>query len=258
MNKKILKHLTVTGFASSSDLSNCEVLEKELNEAKGRLKLSKKDVKNAKQKLDKALEEVIIKIDAKKKELADLQKQREAALKKEQDAVKAQRIMDNITQVSSLITAAAKTLKAFWGPQLPIGIALVAAMFAAFAAAKAKAAKVSGFAKGGWTGPGTYRDNTGEKVSGYVHQEEYVVRRGPAFKHRELLEAINKDDKKLIINRLNKFAPSHSTSVVVENEGPNKRLDQLIQLNRNSKEEVIVIGNKTIIKKGNSTKTIYN
>ncbi len=73
MNKKILKHLTVTGFASSSDLSNCEVLEKELNEAKGRLKLSKKDVKNAKQKLDKALEEVIIKIDAKKKELKETQ-----------------------------------------------------------------------------------------------------------------------------------------------------------------------------------------
>jgi prefoldin subunit 5 len=73
MNKKILKHLTVTGFASSSDLSNCEVLEKELNEAKGRLKLAKKDVKNAKQKLDKALEEVIIKIDTKKKELKETQ-----------------------------------------------------------------------------------------------------------------------------------------------------------------------------------------
>lgn len=73
MKKSILKHLTVTGFASSSDLSNCEVLEKELNEAKGRLKLAKKDVKNAKQKLDMALEEVIIKIDTKKKELKETQ-----------------------------------------------------------------------------------------------------------------------------------------------------------------------------------------
>jgi prefoldin subunit 5 len=73
MKKNILKHLTVTGFASSSDLSNCEVLEKELNEAKGRFKLAKKDVKEAKQKLNLALEEVITKIEAKKKELKETQ-----------------------------------------------------------------------------------------------------------------------------------------------------------------------------------------
>jgi prefoldin subunit 5 len=71
--KKILKHLTVTGFTNSEDLSNCEVLETELNEAKGRLKLAKKDVKEAKQKLNLALEGVITKIETKKKELKETQ-----------------------------------------------------------------------------------------------------------------------------------------------------------------------------------------
>lgn len=73
MKKHILKHFTVTGFASSSDLSKCEVLEKELNEAKDRSKLAKKDVKGAKLKLNQALEEVIAKIEAKKKELRETQ-----------------------------------------------------------------------------------------------------------------------------------------------------------------------------------------
>ena len=73
MKKKILKHLTVTGFANSTDLSNCEILENELNEAKGRFKLAKKDVKDAKQKLNQALEEVINKIENKKKEIKETQ-----------------------------------------------------------------------------------------------------------------------------------------------------------------------------------------
>ena len=73
MKKNIRKHLTVVGFANSTDLSNCEILENELNEAKGRLKLAKKDVKDAKKKLNQALEVVIHKIENKKKELKETQ-----------------------------------------------------------------------------------------------------------------------------------------------------------------------------------------
>jgi prefoldin subunit 5 len=73
MKKNILKHLTVVGFANSTDLSNCEILENELNEAKGRFKLAKKDVKDAKQKLNQALEEVMNKIENKKKEIKETQ-----------------------------------------------------------------------------------------------------------------------------------------------------------------------------------------
>ena len=73
MKTEILKHLTVTGFANSTDLSNCEILENELNEAKGRLKLAKKEVKDAKQKLNLALEEVMNGIENKKKEIEETQ-----------------------------------------------------------------------------------------------------------------------------------------------------------------------------------------
>ena len=73
MKKEILKHLTVTGLANNTDVSNCEILENELNEAKGRLKLAKKDVKDAKQKLNQALEELINKIEIKKEELEETQ-----------------------------------------------------------------------------------------------------------------------------------------------------------------------------------------
>ena len=74
MKKNILRHLTVAGFVNSTDLSNCEILENELNEAKGRFKLAKKDVKVAKQKLNQALEEAINKIENKKKEIKETQK----------------------------------------------------------------------------------------------------------------------------------------------------------------------------------------
>ena len=73
MKKNTLKHLTVVGFANSTDLSNCEILENELKEAKGRFKLAKKDVKDAKQKLNQALEEVINTIENKKKEIKETQ-----------------------------------------------------------------------------------------------------------------------------------------------------------------------------------------
>lgn len=73
MKKNILKHLTVAGFAPGIDLSNCEILENELNEAKGRFKLAKKDVKDAKQKLNQALEEVINEIENKKKKIIETQ-----------------------------------------------------------------------------------------------------------------------------------------------------------------------------------------
>jgi len=51
MKKNILKHITLVGFVDSKDLSNSEILENELVEAKGRLKLAKKEVEDAKQKL---------------------------------------------------------------------------------------------------------------------------------------------------------------------------------------------------------------
>jgi hypothetical protein len=204
-------------------------------------------------------------VDAKKKEIETLKKQREEALKNEEKAIRAQRALDTVTQVSSLITASADIFKSFAKIPVvgvPLAIGMIATMFGAFAAAKIKASSSAGFAKGGWTGEGGDKDHTGERVAGVVHGEEYVVKRGPAHRFREVLEAINKDDRRLVINRFEKLKPDLSggttiNQVTVENEGPNKRLDQLIQLNKKrSKEEVFELGNQTIIHKGLTTRTI--
>ncbi|MFC6490904.1 hypothetical protein [Nitratireductor sp. GCM10026969] len=45
---------------------------------------------------------------------------------------------------------------------------------------------VTGYDTGGWTGSGDRR-----RVSGVVHQEEFVVRAGPAERYRPMLEAMN-------------------------------------------------------------------
>jgi phosphoenolpyruvate-protein kinase (PTS system EI component) len=71
MKKNMLKRLAVAGITNSSDLTKCEILEKELNEAKGRFKLAKKDVKDANQKLSQALEEVFNKMENRKKDIKE-------------------------------------------------------------------------------------------------------------------------------------------------------------------------------------------
>jgi len=73
MKKNSLKHLTVTGFATGTDLSDCDLLESKHKEAKDRLKLAEKDVKDAKQKLNLALEEKVNKIENRKKKIKETQ-----------------------------------------------------------------------------------------------------------------------------------------------------------------------------------------
>lgn len=145
---------------------------------------------------------------------------------------------------------------------------LLAALTAAAGALQAgiiAAKPIPQFAKGGWTGNGTYKDSTGERVAGVVHEKEFVVKRGPAYKFREVLEAINKDDRTMIFNKFNKLSPDLGgttvNNVVVENDGPNKRLDSVIAEQRklNSKlsnESIQLIGNTKVIRKGSNLRTI--
>jgi len=70
MEKIILKHLTVKGFVLGDDLTNCENLQKKLDEAKFKLKMAKKEVALAKKNLSFAVEESLKKIEIDKKVLA--------------------------------------------------------------------------------------------------------------------------------------------------------------------------------------------
>jgi hypothetical protein len=144
----------------------------------------------------------------------------------------------------------------------------IAAITAAAAAAVVGATGGKKFAKGGWTGDGTQKDETGERVAGVVHEKEFVVKRGQASKYREVLEAINRDDRKAIYNNFTKLEPEFASvnNVTVENSGPNNRLDrinsQLYQLNRTmtpkkiQREEMMVSGSTVVIRKGNSVRVI--
>jgi hypothetical protein len=166
-----------------------------------------------------------------------------------------------------------------WGALAgPAGMALAAAaviknqiamainIAAIVAATAAGIAGIGKYAKGGWTGNGKDRDSTGERVAGIVHEREFVVRKGPAHKFRDVLEAINRDDKRMIFNSFNKLNPemvggTTVNNVVVQNEGPNKRLDQVIieqrKLNKRlSLESVQEFGTMTVIKRGQSVRTI--
>jgi hypothetical protein len=217
---------------------------------------------------------------AKQKELDALKKQRAQALVDEETARRkahtialAALVADKAAAIAEIImnlkVANEKAVKmfpvSFGQPWVAINTVSAIASIAAIAAAVAAAASAK-YAKGGWTGDGRYRDETGERMAGIVHEKEFVVRKGPAYKYREVLEAINKDDRSLIVNRFNKLSPellggTTINNVVVENEGPNKRLDkvneQLRQLNRKQvREEVLIIGHTTIIKRGNTTRLI--
>ena len=59
------------------------------------------------------------------------------------------------------------------------------------------------FAKGGFTGRGHQRDETGERVAGIVHEDEFVIDKKKTKKYRPLLDAIHRDDQLAIASALN-------------------------------------------------------
>ncbi len=170
----------------------------------------------------------------------------------------------NLAIAQTIVNGAQGIVKTFaeYGYTPPGWVA--AGLMAALTALQIGVIKSQKFAKGGWTGKGGQIDETGQRMAGIVHEEEFVTKRGPAAKYRELLEAINRDDKKSILKNFNKIdipdimSPSVNNSIMVDNKGPNSRLDRVIKeqqrlnermsmqsqiMNRNGKT-VLIRGNK--------------
>ena len=208
-------------------------------------------------------------VDAKRKELEELQKQREKALKQEEAAIKAKRKLETVTQTVSLITAAAETFKAFPGPLLPIAIVTVAAMFAAFAAAKLKAAAAAKLAEGGAgteTGMITGRSHAqgGERFLDHVEVERgemwgVLSKRATAKYGKQFGQIVTSFNKDQI--PVQQMADVHN-NILVDVSQTNERLDrlqgELIKLNRHFgvSAEVIETPTARIIKRGNKTRII--
>ena len=208
-------------------------------------------------------------VDAKRKELEELKKQREKALKEEEAAIKAKRQLETVTQTVSLISAAAETFKAFPGPLLPIAIATVAAMFAAFAAAKLKASAAAKLAEGGAgteTGMITGRSHAqgGERFLDHVEVERgemwgVLSKRATAKYGKQFGQIVTSFNKDQI--PVAQMADVHNNIMVDVNQ-TNERLDrvqgELVKLNRHFgvSAEVIETPTARIIKRGNKTRII--
>jgi hypothetical protein len=197
---------------------------------------------------------------AKQKEIEDLKIAREKALKDEEKAIKAQKAADTISQASALVTASAQTLKAFPGPLLPIALVVIGSMFAAFAAAKISANKATKLASGGrGVVNGRLHSEGGEPFLNHVEVEDGegwgVLSRKATRKYgssfNRMVDSFNRDS-------LSVSKGVNINNIMVENEGPNKRLDEVnTNLKRiHAKEEITQIGNRIIITKGSTTRII--
>ena len=208
-------------------------------------------------------------VDAKRKELEELKKQREKALKDEEKAIKAKRQLETVTQTISMITAAAETFKAFPGPLLPIAIATVAAMFAAFAAAKVKAAAATKLAEGGaGTETGIIKGRShregGERFLDHVEVERgemwgVLSKRATAKYGKQFGQIVTSFNRDQI--PVAQMADVHNNILVDVNQ-TNERLDrvqnELKKLNQHFGSDVQVRETATarIEKRGNKTRII--
>lgn len=125
--------------------------------------------------------------------LARLDKQQAAErLKIETEAAKKQQ---QIQIKQALADAASAVLRTFarlgFTPEALIALIPLAAA-TAFQIARIKAQK---FDKGGMTGPGTVKDETGKKVAGVVHENEYVSPEHQVKRHANLIHWLNQERK---------------------------------------------------------------
>lgn len=225
--------------------------------------------------------------------LEKLNQAREKALEKQKKIKNAQVAIDTITQLSSLVTAAAKVYESLANipvAGIPLATGIVAAMFAAFAAQKVAAAVLTsqsdGYREGGYTGDGdpsevsTKLGNRGYKY----HKKEFVANEEMTMKGRDFLEAWHQGDKGGMIYGIGKLL--ENTGVVLPDENLPRKLqnardehrkfvnaesnseisslrNELVEIKEELKdwkkrptEHTTSHGNQLIIKKGSKTKII--
>lgn len=213
-------------------------------------------------------------VDAKKKELEELQKARDVALAEEEKAKKRQMIIEAALQAASLASAVAnlfskETRKLGLPGLITAGIG-VASMLVSFAASVAKiktATAAYELAEGGSgsdTGmiTGKRHSQGGERFLDHVEVERGeawgVLSRPASEKYgkvfHEMVSSFNKDE-------MPSFMPV-TNQVRVENSGPNSRLDKvnssINKLNQSilTQTQVSLYGNRKVIKKGNKVRIV--
>jgi hypothetical protein len=214
-------------------------------------------------------------VNQKKAELQKMQVLREQALQKEEEALKRKRQMEAISQgidiASTIISGISKAVKreGWWG--LIEAASGIIAMFALINSSKSKISSATQLAEGGSgtdTGIITGRSHSqgGERFLNHLEVERgeaWGVLSIPATRKygkvfHSMVSSFNKGELPSIIP-INEI--SSNNNVLVNNDGSNSRLDKLISENKklNAKlgtESFQDLGDRIVIKKGNTTTTI--
>jgi hypothetical protein len=223
---------------------------------------------NSDNNLNRELQALDKKTQAELKAAGDNEKKKQAILDKSEAEKlniekKYRKEQQKIAVAQTLINGAQAIVKTFaeYGYTPPGWVA--AGLMAALTGLQVGVIKAQKFAKGGWTGKGGQVDETGQRMAGIVHEEEFVTKRGPAAKYRELLEAINRDDKRAMLKSFNKVdipeitSPQVNNSIMVDNKGPNSRLDRVIKEQQRLNEkmsrqgQIMYRNGKTVLIRGN-------
>jgi hypothetical protein len=235
-------------------------------------------------------------VETKRAELAEAKKQRAEALADQKKAQQAQIALDTVTQTIALITSSINIIEGFSKIPiigLPLGIAAVAGLFAAFGSAKSKALGAAKFAEGGKVG-GKKHSEGGNKYISYdgndpdvieIERGEQIIKASSADKYEGLLDAINRDDRKGIVDYMltellagtgvvvkpdlpERLRETHTELVTVEKQiaaqayNPkdlallNEHLAGIRQ-NTQPAPQVYEVGGNKVIVTGNKTRTIF-
>ena len=212
-------------------------------------------------------------VELRRRELEDIDKKRQEALKAQEKAVKAQQAIESIQQAISLTSAVADmfkiTIKSLGPFGIPIAIAAIAAMFAAFQALKAQATNITSYEKGGWQELNGKRHTQGGINLGVMGEAEKgevvsVFNRGAVKKNKKLItsftDAVNNGTKiELDHNLTSKFGRQDvnvKSSVSLDKSGQISEMNKLLKQSL-KKDEVYQMGNVRIEKTGSRTRRIH-
>ncbi len=187
-----------------------------VQQAEEKLRVAQEAVSEAEEALEKEIElkedGFASDVDLREKELQKAKDDEARALAQKRAAQRAQLALDSAMQLSSLVTSASNIIKGF--SAIPfvgtaLGIAAVAAMFAAFATVKARAFSATKLKHGGQgkvdgnsiimgashDGGGVGIEAEGGEFFGTDGKRFGVVNKRMTAKHFDLLDAINRDDR---------------------------------------------------------------
>ncbi len=177
-------------------------------------------------------------VDAKREELRQIEEAQADAAKEREKILKQQALLDEISQISSLVTASASLYSSL--APLPFGIgialatALTAGMFAAFIATKAKARNVASLEKGGYGDDsglikGRRHSAGGEALLDHIEVEDgemwSVYNRRASGKYSDIIKdftnAVNTDN-------LSGFMPNTSVPDLIIAKGNKLRSEEVV------------------------------